>query len=1275
MKRILSLTLMAMLWAVTAFALPVSGKYYHIRSVSTNQVLTNLESNENNQRISLTSADEKKWGQVWQCVGYSDNVIYLNNPFCDKAIDINPNGYYLLQWAFSTSGNSAANQRFYIQETTTEGIYQLLNNDKNTKYDARSRYMGVQGNIITMQTTGTGTAVQWRFEEIDINKVEGPKPYSTEHVWENHTVFGINKEEPHATFMPYPDVTTMRADGEVYDKPWLTPAKNPCYLSLCGTWKFRFAPNTDSRPGEDFYGDAVNTSTWDNISVPGCWEMFGYDKPMYINVNYAFKDNPPYINNNVANVGDNPVGSYRRDFTLPTGWDKERVFLHFDGLYSGAFIWVNGKEVGYTQGGNNDAEFDITKYVRTGKNNVCVQVIRWTDGSYLEGQDMWHMSGLHRDVYLYAVPRTFIRDHSITHKLTSTSKYKNGTVNLSLEIDNRDAKACTKSVSVTMLDPKGALVTKLIGTAEFSAGDSLKNIQLSYAATNLDLWSAEDPKLYTFIFEQFDGAQATGTSEMAFSTKFGFRTVTLSNNIVNINGKRVFFRGVNTQDTHPVLGRTMDIATMLRDITLMKQANVNTVRTSHYPRQAKMYAMFDYYGMYVMDEADIECHKNWEDNSNLIANDPLWQPQWLDRTLRMVYRDRNHSSVIFWSLGNECGYSGCNLEAAFIAVKQLDPSRPIHSCSGNKASEANISELASFMYPNISGLRSKCNSGNRPAFACEYAHAMGNAIGNLQDFWDIFEASTFGIGGCIWDWVDQSVYSPTDVVNWRTGNSQSVNPTAESMAPITIDGAKIISGYDMPGPHQGNFLNNGIIGPHREWNAKLSEVKKVYQPVAFSYTPKTRALKFTNKHAFVNLSDLYYLHIQGLTGGVVTEEYDIEVPTLAAGSSRTMFIEPTTAEHLNVSMRLKEPCAWADAGYAVAEEQFEISGYTPMVENMSDDQLTISKTTTRYTIEGNKINFGIGTDGFIKSWTSNGVNMIANKTKIDQPIYSNIRWIENFGTSSYGNSTAQINTATVSAPELNTAKNEATFTVSVTDDQCDYDVNYTVRSNGTVTMDITYHPAASDLRRIGIDMKFPAGYEEVMYWANGPWENYIDRKDGSFFGCYETTIDDMYSDYIHPQSNGNRTGMRELIMINADTDKAIRVTSTGTEFSLSHYDQTEFMKNNVHKYDLTRSTEIFATFDYMQCGIGNGSCGQGTGTDNAYKCPDSGSYKQSLTFFGIASYKEWQITTPVLNIWQENATPVAYYNLGGVRLKSLEDQPSGVYIIKYNNGRTRVIKK
>ena len=1270
------------LFSLSAGAEITDGTYYHIVNVATGKTMTNKEFNDNNQYITLVAENETKWGQVWEARRYSNGVFYLVNPYCEKALDQNPyGGGLLLQWDYSTGG-SGANQRFYISPTDVDAdICLIYNNEKpqNGSYNARSRCIGVQDGVVMMTDDTSSASSQWQFKEIDPEKVVPPTAETSDNIWENQAIFGINKEKAHASFIPYPDTPSLKADAETFARPWITPQHNASYLSLCGTWKFLFADNTDERPQEEFYGDEVNPEAWDDIHVPGCWEMFGYDKMMYLNVEYAFADNPPFIRNKVSNVGDNPVGSYRRDFTLPEGWEKQRVFLHFDGLYSGAFVWVNGKEVGYTQGGNNDAEFDISDYVREGRNNVSVQVIRWTDGSYLEGQDMWHMSGLHRDVYLYATPRTFLRDHYVASSLTAQANYKRGKMTFEMEMDNRDGKPATKTVDITLLAPDGEEIKSWSQTFTMTEGETSKTAKLTTSTlTDLQLWNAENPVLYTLVFSQ---KSEEGTEEMAFQTKFGFRNVAIKNSLVYINGQRVYFRGVNTQDTHPLLGRSIDIETMLKDILMMKQANVNTVRTSHYPRQPKMYAMFDYYGLYVMDEADVECHKNWNDGLGM-SNDVSWQPQYIDRTERMVYGHRNHPSIIFWSLGNESG-TGQNLNATYNRCKELD-SRPVHY-EGATRGWANYTDLHSHMYPSLDEVSGSATSNYRaiPYFMCEYAHAMGNGVGNLREYWDIIEGSAMGVGGCIWDWVDQSVCNPAVIPHSMLVPGVGYDP--EQLDPVLSENGfpRYVSGYDMPGPHQGNFLNNGIITPDRAWTPKLSEVKKIYQPASMKLAEDGKGVVVTSKLNFTHLDELCTLHFEGLKGGRVLSEGEMELPETAPGASVVVPIPDaclTDADgYVNLELRLKEAASYAPEGYAIATEQIQIEAAAEPAPAEDTESSTLSITRNgaekTYTIAGERVRLVVGDDGFLKEFVSNGVNILADQTPINQPIYSNIRWIENespYGGHVFGNTTAGITSTTLLKPSLSAAGTKAAFRATVTDDQCNYNIVYTLLNTGELQMKISYTPVANGLRRIGIDMKFPAGFEEVTYYGRGPLENYIDRCDAAYMGCYETTVDDLYQPYIHPQSNGNRMDTRLIELCNPATDQCIRIKSEeGTNFSLSHYDQSQFLKAVTHNWELERQDEIFATFDYMQRGLGNGSCGPGTISE--YYCPSSGTYTQYLSFIGASNDDTAirQVTTDAVT----DDSAAAIYNLGGVRIPSLDGQPHGIYIVKDGKGTQRILRK
>ena len=1009
----------------------------------------------------------------------------------------------------------------------------------------------------------------------------------------NEKVFAVNKEEGHTTFFPYATAADMKADVN-YDVPWLTPTK-AMTIDLNGTWKFKWVKGTKEGPGpSEFQAADYDDSKWNDIRVPMNWEMDSrYNKPTYNNTGYPFKNEPPFAREGHEDHGivdHNATGFYRRSFDLPANWNDKRVFIHFGGVYSGAVVYVNGKFVGYSQGANNDAEFDITDYAKQGTNQLSVRVFRWTDGSYLEGQDQWRLSGIHRDVYLVATPKTFVRDHYITVENQSEDG-TSGQLNVTLDIDNRDGEKTSKNFKVELLDAKGKLVAseeQAVTVSDASAKVNLTTETLS----GLTPWNAENPYLYTVVISQM----ANGKEEMVFSTKYGFRNIKMvdngDNHYFTINGKRIFFKGTNIHDSHPLYGRYVDVETMLKDITLMKQANINTVRTSHYPRQAKMYAMFDAYGLYVMDEGDLECHGN-----NSLTRNPEWRDAFVDRDVRMVLRDRNHPSVIFWSLGNENGH-GSNLDEAYKVLKTLDD-RYIH-CHGNGSS----SDMHSEMYTSVDGANSLSNGRDgKPFFICEYAHAMGQAVGNLVDYWQVIESSNGIVGACVWDWVDQSIYDPAKIKEGKLVDENGFHAWG--------------SGYDYddfvinnPGRYndhafQGNFLNNGIVTPDRAWTAKLTEIKKVYQYVDFSgLTADNKQVTIKNKYPFNNLADMFYLTYEVRKDGRTIEGGEVKKVDIPSGESRTISlpikkVANDGAEYtVTVGLCLKDETAWAKAGYQLADEQFVVKKRGNLPAISANGNLTVT---------GNKVtgdNFSVEFDnnGALISYIFNGQELIAAA-----PEYNDFRRIDNDtegkqyeknngdgGDHKYDYGATGIKAHSITAKLSKQGKN-AVISMAATGWKANYTVNYTIYPNGTLDMKVTFDPQRRGLRRLGLGMQFADGFEGVEYYAKGPWSNYKDRQTGSYLGRYTTTVDDMVEQYVHPQTYGDRQDLRELILTNKDAKVNLRVQTQGmVSFSLSHYDEMSWNHHvqyeRLHWADLTREGKVYAHFDYWQRGIGNNSC-------------------------------------------------------------------------------------
>ena len=1039
-----------------------------------------------------------------------------------------------------------------------------------------------------------------------VPKVSTEAPFDESWV-ENEKVFEHWKQKAHATFIPYSSTALMQKD-DCYKYPWLEP-KHADVLSLNGDWKFHYtADRSKGRPGkDDFYADNADVSGWDNIRVPLNWEMAGYDVPVYNNVGYPFHNNPPFIKAFDDNFDKNPVGSYRRNFTLPENWkDGRRVFIHFDGACSAIVVWVNGQYAGYSQGANTDAEFDVTNYVRKGENNVSVRVYRWSDGSYLEGQDMWHLAGIHRDVYLVSTPRTFVFDHYITSSLDAASKYTEGSLNVALTVNNPMYDKVTKNLEVELLDANDKLVASQNVQAVMTAKDSHKTFNVKMEGLKgLTPWSSENPYLYTVVVRQKQGDK----EEMVFSTKYGFRSVEQRGNLIYVNGERVFFKGVNTQDIHPLLGHAIDTETMLKDVMLMKQANVNTVRTSHYPRQPRMYAMFDYYGLYCMDEADVECH-----NNQSLSDTPSWENAYVDRTERMVLRDRNHPSVVFWSLGNESG-GGQNFQATYDCVKRLLPGRDnfVHYEGYNHGEK--YSDFGSDMYPKVETvIKQSSGLNNKPYFICEYAHAMGQAVGNLQEYWDVIEKSTGIVGGCIWDWVDQGIYD--------TRRIKEHKPLIDSKTGLHY----YTSGYDYTRMNrgdngfQGDFMSNGIITPGREWTAKLEEVKYVYRDADFVGF-KNHKLTLKNKSAFTDLADAYTLTYRILADGKEVEKGTAAVPSCQPGATCEVDIPYTTAVSadkeyvVELSLNLKNDASWAKKGYSMVATQFKLGSDAAVasvpvadptfVEQPHGTLPVIGKLKGKLKIEGRKVvgeNFAISfaENGTIADWTFNGKQIVMPEAG---PDFNGFRRIanDNISLGATGGVAENENKEEgaisgqkhlVKAPAKQ-GKNVVVET-TVGNGKDTHAIVYTIYPNGVVDMKVTFENSSVDTRRVGITMQFAPGMENVEYYAKGPWSNYIDRQRSQMLGRYTTTVDGMFEEQSAPQTMGDRQGLRNLKLSGNGTSLDITVEGM-LAFSLSHVDDQQFnydvFYGGKHPYDLTRSPQVFAHFDSWQRGIGNHSCG------------------------------------------------------------------------------------
>ena len=989
-----------------------------------------------------------------------------------------------------------------------------------------------EGTYIRLGTKDEAPTV-WKLVSVASKIPENPRGKVD---WENETIFAINKLPGHVTMVPYPSVAALMADSQYMLKPWTDP-KSEDWMSLDGKWKFNWVKQPSERP-VDFYKTSFDVSGWDDIDVPSNWEMKGYGTPIYTNVTYPFNSSPSKIlplPGYTAETEPNPVGSYRKDFQLPASWDGKAVFLHFDGVYSAFHVWVNGSMVGYSQGANNDSEFDITKFVKPGKNTVAVEVIRWSDGSFLEDQDMFRLSGIHKNVWLYAAPKTSIDDMLLSSEFDGDD-FSTGTLKAKVTLRNLGGKVADHTVHVEMLDPSGKLVfSKDAGKARVARKKTV-DVEFSEVVANPQLWSAEIPNLYTVIVSLKD---ASGKDVQAVSNRFGFRKIEIKNKRVFVNGRQIWFKGVNRHETHPTEGKAVPVETTIRDILLMKQHNVNTVRTCHYPQSPKAYALYDYYGIYVMDEADVECHGN-----HRISDDPTWVGAYVDRGERMVRRDRNHPSVIFWSLGNESGGGRC-LKAERDAIKALDSSRPVHY-----EGWWDVSDMDSNMYPTIDAMEERDRNGSdRPYFLCEYAHSMGNSPGNLGEYWDSMEASERMIGACVWDWVDQGIV--------RHGGNASEFLYGGDFADV---------------PNDKDFCCNGLTTPDRQETAKLQELKRVYQYIKINGGTDPHCVEVRNAYAFMNLS-AFRIAWELLADGHTVEVGEMDSPAAAPGQSVKVNVPfnaeigPDAEYLLNVAFSLKESTDWADAGFEMARQQIVLNSVEPVLGEYEpkDGAAEVRIDPETGLMEGMHV-----------AW----YRMVGNDCFTDMTPYESYPVADSYSESWNDD----IRTVEVSGRLVIKAKEPVMMP---------YSLQYDIYPDGTVDVEAFFVKTSPIIRRMGLRFDLPAEYTDVFWYGRGPHENYADRKRSADLNIWDTNVDAMSEEhYVRAQSRGNREDVR-WITVADNAGNGIKVSADGhMAFSALHYTD-EAIATVKHDFELP-SVKTYGTMLYLdavQQGLGNRTCG------------------------------------------------------------------------------------
>lgn len=918
-----------------------------------------------------------------------------------------------------------------------------------------------------------------------------PKP------WQTQLISQINREEPRAHFVPYSTLDQARDDDYL---------KSPMVLSLNGMWKFNHVNNPADRPFW-FFKDDYDTRKWAEIPVPANWQLEGYDSPIYVNITYPHQVTPPTIEDEF-----NPVGSYKRTFKVPSAWSGKEVFLHVGAVNSNMNLWVNGEYVGYSEDSKTPAEFNITKYLKKGNNSIAIEVFRWCSGSYLEDQDFWRMSGITRDIFLQARNPQHIRDFKVIAGLDEL--YQNGLFSLEAEIWSVEEKTTPMQVEAALFD-KGNQVLSFSGTYDVLKGST--KVSFNGNVTNAKQWSAEIPNLYELIITLKNGENVVEVLRQ----DVGFRTVEIKDGVLLINGQYVYLKGANLHEHHDVKGHVVDEETMLKDIKTMKMHNLNAVRTSHYPQPEPFYKLCNKFGLYVIDEANVESHGMGYGEKSL-AKDESWKDAHLYRTKNMFERDKNQPSIIIWSLGNEAG-NGVNFYATYDYLKQVDPTRPTQY---ERAELEYNTDIFCPMYMRIGGMERYAQSNpNRPLIQCEYAHAMGNSVGNLQDYWDVIEKYRALQGGFTWDWVDQGLLTTNDEGEefWAYGGD---------FGPEDV-------------PSDGNFCLNGLVYPDRGVKPHLLEVKKVYQHIGFKPANLANGeILIENKYTFLPLDEFDFTWEVTGDGKVVTTG---KLPVISATPGEVVQAkmdlniqpEPGTRYFLNVKAVQKETRGLVEAGWIAAEEQFELPFARPAstIQSSTFGQVSADIDGTKVTVSGSDFTVVFDTEaGLMTSYKKGNTEFLESgpvpnfwRAPIDNDFGNGLH--RRSGIWRKAGETRKVKDVRVTQPTPNSANVVLTFDlVSETDDTMDiiatYSSSYQIYGSGDIQVDNHFKMTKENLPeivRMGMNLIMPRNFDQMTWLGRGPHESYRDRKTSAFVGLYKGTVADQYWAYIRPQENGNKT--------------------------------------------------------------------------------------------------------------------------------------------------------
>ena len=987
--------------------------------------------------------------------------------------------------------------------------------------------------------------------------------------WENPAVFRINKEAPRATFFPF--ATSQQA--LTFDK-----TQSPFVKSLNGLWKFHFSKNPDERPA-DFYKADFDVNQWDDIAVPGNWQVQGYDYPIYTNCPYPFPANPPYVPHDY-----NPVGSYRTMFYIPDSWDGRSVFLLFEGVGSAAYIWVNGEKVGYTQDSRTTAEFDVTKYVKKGENTLAVEVYRYSDGSYLECQDFWRLSGIFRNVWVVAKPKTCLQD--IWAKPDLDANYKNATLTVDVDVRQLSGDAKDVRAEVELLGAPADAQRSWSATSDVfrAEGTVKKTLKLEVEAPKL--WTAETPNLYPLIVKLIDAK----TNELLDVTalKVGIRKVEIKNAQLCVNGTPIHVRGVNRHEHDPITAHYVSEASMLEDIQLMKQNNFNAVRTCHYPDCPRWYELCDEYGIFLIDEANIESHGMGYGEKTLAKN-PAWLDAHVDRERNMVERDKNHPSVLVWSLGNEAG-DGPNFTAGADWFRGRDSSRPVHY---ERAEGGPNSDFICPMYPTPPRCAQLAKEDcPKPFIPCEYAHAMGNSNGDFDLFWDLIYSDEYPRfqGGYIWDWVDQGLQTAVP--------ADGKMPMPKYIPSTDSDYRKAFMGYGGDYGFEGvptddNFNNNGIVQADRKPHPSMPHIKYCMQPIKATFVSLENGkltVQVKNRFDYVGI-DSSWIQMRYRTC-FKKDPVNLECPTLAVGQTAEVTLDvPEDAQYLTLEFVLKNDTPWAKAGHVIARDQFQVKPYVvPEFQaanariQLKDDRATLSANGSTYQIDMNS--------GALVSWKKGDSELL---TEPMVPCFWRAPTDNDRGNKEPERCAIWKNAGSSwKVQRSKIAQASVTLEGELPEVQATLVVTYTLGADGQLRVAMDYkHTGANklpEMPRFGMKFAVVPGFETLKWKGRGIQETYWDRKNGLPFGSWTSTVTGNFFPYSEPQETGNHIDTTCMSLSNSKTQirvcglKGFEDTPTFS-FNALHY-SLEDLQSYKHPFQMPEHQETFVHIDYLQTGVG-----------------------------------------------------------------------------------------